>query len=783
MERERSMVEQFLDNLIKPSGEFTPIPFWFFNDRPDREIIRRQLEDYVEKGVEGIVLHPRIGIPKEIPYLSEPYFQVVRYVVCTARQLGMKIVLYDEGMYPSGSAHGLVVAENADYASRGITLSDSGEGGQVITRFTDGQYLVYGFTGGTIRGIHYGEDDGEAGAPKSADILNPEAVDAFIRLTHERYYQELKEYFGDTVIAFFTDEPCPLGRNAAGFREWSAGMEKEILAGKGNLEELRGLFRGEENRTTRIYHKLIKKHLREVYYARLSGWCDAHGISLMGHPEASNDVEEEFYFHIPGQDLIMRRVAPESGGIREFDSVQAKLPADIARYLGRRRNANECFGVCNHKNIPWYFRGYDMKWYINWLGIRGVNLFVPHAFYYSVAGPRKEERPPDVGPHNIWWPYYRLFSDYMKRISYLMTDSVSLARVAVLCDNNRVPSEEVAGLYERQIGFHYLPVAMLGDCVVREGRLCIGRCRFDVVVDLYGYGACEAYAGVLAEVCVVKEATALYPKNGCQGISRIGGGRFRGQDGDAVVGVPDCRTVATECVCRGLRAVHMEKEGVSWYLFSNEGEETIGTNLLIRELRDGKKPLWVNLWDVRAEAGVCRAADGTGRDGGGLWIRLKLERCEMKLLLLLEEGAENTVEMPWAVSGQAETVKIGEEAFLGDWTDRFAPDGHEEIMPWGGEVRKDTDGPGNTVTYRYTYIVPEGQTFTGAEYFRVRGEEMAECLCNGTAAGVSFYGPHSFRIGPLLKVGENEIRVRFTGNAVNLYGTERVPFGLGHQAG
>lgn len=72
-------------------------------------------------------------------------------------------------------------------------------------------------------------------------------------------------------------------------------------------------------------------------------------------------MEEEYYFHIPGQDLIMRRVAPETGGLREPDSVQAKLSADIARHLGRRRNANECFGVCGRENVPWYFKGYDMK--------------------------------------------------------------------------------------------------------------------------------------------------------------------------------------------------------------------------------------------------------------------------------------------------------------------------------------------------------------------------------------------------------------------------------------
>lgn len=741
------MTEQFFDSILNPPGEFTPVPFWFMNDEPDEEKIGRQLADFVDKGVEGLVLHPRIGIPGEVPYLSEPYFKAVKYVVRTAEKLGMKVVLYDEGMYPSGSAHGLVAAENGDYASKGITLSDTGEEGQVITGFPDGRYLVYGFTHGTIRGIHYGEDDGEAEAPLSADILNPDAVDAFIRLTHERYYRELKDYFGGTVIGFFTDEPCPIGRNAGGFRAWVPGMEEKILAENGKLEELEALFCGGENRTTRIYHRLIKRNLREIYYARLSDWCESHGISLMGHPEASDDVEEEFYFHIPGQDLIMRRVAPETGGIREPDSVQAKLPADIARYLGRRRNASECFGVCSRQNIPWYFTGYDMKWYINWLGIRGVNLFVPHAFYYSVAGPRKEERPPDVGPHNIWWRHYRLFSDYMKRISWLMTDSVSLARAAVLCDDNRVPAEDVAGLYEHQIDFHYLPAAMLEKSAVNENRLCVGPCQFDVVVDLYGYARQEAYAGYLSKVPVVEEAAALY-------------------SGDTI----EYRTVAAEGDCPGLRAVHMEKEGVSWYLLSNEGEETIETKLSVTELGEGKKPFLINLWDAGAEAAGCTGS-GTGWNKGSR-ISLKLEHCQMKLLLLLDERQERLAEKYFPGS---DFLKAGEEAFLGDWTDRFQP-----LVPDGDSASwKETPGTdGNAVIYRYIRMIREERTLTGAEYFTVRGEEMAECVCNGTLAGVSFYGPHRFQIGHLLQRGENEILLRFTGNAVNLYGNVKIPFGL-----
>lgn len=790
------MTERFLEDLKNPPRGYTPIPFWFLNDGPDEEEIRRQMADFVNKGVEGIVIHPRIGIPREIPYFSEPYFEMVKYVVRTAAQLGMKVVLYDEGMYPSGSAHGLVAAENEDFASRGITLSDSDEGGQVITRFPDGKYLIYGFTHGTIRGIHYGEDDGEAGAPRSADILNPDAVDAFIRLTHDRYYRELGEYFGNTVIAFFTDEPCPLGRNAGAFREWAPGMEQEILGEKGKLEELEALFFGGENRTTEIYRRLMKRHLREVYYARLSGWCEAHGISLMGHPAASDDVEEEFYFQIPGQDLIMRRVAPETGGIREPDSVQAKLPADIAMYLGRSRNANECFGVCNRGNIPWYFTGYDMKWYINWLGIRGVNLFVPHAFYYSVEGPRKEERPPDVGPHNIWWPYYRLFSEYMKRISWLMTDSASPARVAVLCDNNRVPAEEAAELYEQQIDFHYLPVAMLADSRVREGRLCAGACRFDVVLDLYGYGERDEYAGYLAGVEVVDAAAALYPGKG-----------VREQADGMPQKVCDYRTVETEGSCPDLRVTHREKAGVSWYLFSNEGEGIIETRACIKEQGAGRRLLLIDLWDMSTEtlrgcAGGSTENGAGGRAGrdasqlSGAWIPLKLERCQMKLLLLTDAGQEREglaeMHLPEGLSGErlaemyqsegssrdrAEERRRLAEAFLGDWTERLQPAEEDCCFPAGKEVSS-TDK--NSCVYRYTCRILKERTLTGAEYFTVRGEEMAECICNGTFAGVSFYGPHKFRIGHLLQRGENEIRLRFTGNAANLYGAAKVPFGPEH---
>lgn len=740
--------EELLREILRPGEEFSPMPFWFFIDAFDEEKVKSQLEDYVEKGVNGFVLHPRIGVPEEMPYLSEEYFRAVRFIVATAAKLGMKVALYDEGMYPSGSAHGKVAEADPEYAAKGIILLDAEaakaklaaeKGAQTVAELPCGRQLVYGFTGGTIRGIHFGEDDGEPGAPKAADILNPLAVEEFIRLTHDRYYEELKEYFGTTVVAFFTDEPSALGRGAGHYRPWIQGLEKEIEAAGGKVWELEGLFvktgaavagredieKPQDNETVRIYHRLIKAKLREIFYARLSGWCEGHGIGLMGHPAESDDIEEELYFQIPGQDLIMRRVAPETGGLREFDSVQAKLAADIARHLGRRRNANECFGVCYRNRIPWYMTAGDMKWYIDWLGIRGVNLYVPHAFYYSVAGRRKDERPPDVGPNNIWWRHYKLFSDYMKRLSFLMTDSVNGAEIAVLCDNNHVPYEEIACLYESQTEFNYLPAALLEQAQVKEGRLCIGGYAYKGVLNLLGQEYQDRFGERLGRLLWT------VPEGEEQDVAGFVEKAF------AEGGFTGRQKVRFDAPCRDLRMARLNKMGTDMVLLCNEGSKPVGTGVGAPGI---KNLLAVDLWKGRAYR----------LEGSGEYFWISLQPSET--VLVMDAGA-------WETAGFG--VFAGEYP---DWTDRFVLVGKKN----------------NEAVYELEY------NWKGAEEalsqkgvgFLVRGQEMVECFCNGKFVDVSFWGEHRFDLTGFLREGKNVIRLAVTGNAANVYGNAAIDYGL-----
>ena len=474
---------ELINLLDRPGREYTPFPFWFLNDELTADELRRQLEDFAAHGVYGVVLHPRIGLPRTMPYLSEAFFDAIEAAVREAERLGMRVILYDEGMYPSGSACGQVVAANPDYASRGIDLlpPDAAleEGDKLLAR-TPGGLLVSRFTRGTIRGIHFGQDDGEPDAPPSTDLLNPDAVELFIRLTHDAYYKRLKQWFGTTVIAFFTDEPSIMGRNPRTPCAWTTGFEDAFTAAGGVLADLAALFCGEENASTRLYHRMILEMEGEVYYHRLSDWCAGHGIALVGHPHQSDDIEVERWFQIPGQDLALRWVAPEKpdAGI---DGMMGHCSADAALLMGCRRNANECFGACNRGGNPWQLSGGDIKWYLDWLAVRGVNLFIPHAFYYSIEGARKDERPPDVGPHSSWWPRYRLWSDYIRRLSALMTDAEVRVRVALPCRNRDLHPETAAALERAQISCCCLPESVWPDCYSKDGRLYCRGLVFDAV--------------------------------------------------------------------------------------------------------------------------------------------------------------------------------------------------------------------------------------------------------------------------------------------------------------
>lgn len=578
------MLSSLKQDFLYPSKEFSPYPFWFWNDELSEEELERQMRAFKAKGVDGFVIHPRLGLPESIGYLTETYFHYVRFAVEKARELDMKVVLYDEGMYPSGSCHGNVVKENPAFASRGLVRRENPEmhpNEALVSKSTQNgkaYYYYECFSGGTIRGIHFGEDDGEAHAPASADLLNPQAVACFIRLTHEVYAQHIGEYFGSTVTAIFTDEPNILGRCAPqGMIPWTTGFLDDFKRQGGREEELYDLFSENKSPAREKYNRAIYGRLSAAYYKQIADWCSAHHLALTGHPEKSTDIGYLQYFGIPCQDIVWRYVAPENEkALCGEHSTMGKCSSDSARHRGKRRNGNECFGCCGALDDPYRFTQEDMKWYLDWLFVRGVNLIYPHAFYYSLRGKRKDERPPEVGMHSGFWEDYRRVTDYIKRMCSLLTDSVNQAQVAVLCGAQDLSWEIVKPLFENQIEFNYLEEELLPNCRVENGKLCLQN---------------QAYSLVIADRAVPGYAQEILKR-----FQEQGGYVLDWQPETKLHQIETCirRSYVFEPAARDLRCTCLKKDGVFLMILVNEGESEVNTVL---QLENGSVAEVWDAWD------------------------------------------------------------------------------------------------------------------------------------------------------------------------------------------
>ncbi len=432
--------------FVDPPREFSLCPFWFWNDDLDEAEIVGQLDDFQTHGVHAFVIHPRVGLPRSIGWMSEAMGRFVRFAVEEAARREMWVVLYDEGMYPSGSSSGQVVAENPEFRCRGLER----RGNEVIERPIDS----------CIRGLHYVEEGPAEDEPPAADLLNPAAVQCFIRLVYDRFRDWVGNYFGTTVKGIFTDEPSLLGRpREAGLLPGTRDIFEQVerLTGVDLSKRKLELWEpGSEARKT--YDRGLRLRLEETYYAPLSEWCQANRLALMGHPEAPDDPSPLRFFDVPGQDLVWRWVVPGPTAVEGPQSVQAKSAASVAKHTGKRRNSNELCGAYGHELTFAEFR-----WLVDWCAVRGTNLFFPHAFYYSVRGLRRDERPPDVGPNSPWWSSFGEFARYCARLCWLNTDSEHVCEVAILEQDGLFPWEAAKELFQSQVDFDYLSLRCLDE--------------------------------------------------------------------------------------------------------------------------------------------------------------------------------------------------------------------------------------------------------------------------------------------------------------------------------
>ena len=592
-------LQQFMD----APREFSLIPFWFWNDELTEEEIKRQIDDFEAHGVYGFIPHARIGLPDSIGFASEAWLHFTKVAVDYAAAKGMIVALYDEGMYPSGSCAGKVVAENPRYATRSLERRPKDQpvtGDEELVAASGGVLYVNRRSNGHIRGVHYGEDDGEPGAPPSGDLLNPESTACFFRLALDSHYEALKEHFGKTVKAVFTDEPSVLGRGAIkDVKPWTWGFETFLSTYLGydflpHLEALWSDDYPDAGKYRQDFDRAVNARLEQTYYAPYSRWCEAHGVALTGHPAHPGDIGVSKYFQIPGQDIVWRYIEPfQDKSLEGEQSTMAKCSASAQRHYGRTRNANECFGA-----YGWEFTFEESQWITNWLLVRGVNLLMPHAFYYSVRDKRRDERPPDVGPNNTWWDRYKPYADYCRRMCWLIAQGAQVCDVAILGTATQLPWRAARVLFEHQRDFNYLDCdTLLNACTVDADAVRIRDMAYKaLVVDGPGYLS----APVLAKLApMIESGRVVAYTEPAPGV-----GVLAPDPGSLVARLSELAApdVVVDPPQPGLRYHHVRDADADMYLFVNEAPEPVRATVSVRAA--GRTREWWNPRTAEVLAGA-----------------------------------------------------------------------------------------------------------------------------------------------------------------------------------
>ncbi len=474
------MNDKIKDGFKNPPSEYSVAPFWSWNETMTGEELEFQMKDFKAHGIMGAFAHPRIGMTTE--YLSEEYFRAWRDTLETARREGMKLYIYDENAWPSGSAGGKVAALDESvigYLAK-YRIVDAAEPlftGEVIYAgeyLGDGKPLGMDLTAypkeewgtrlsGKVMVIYYFKPVSSSwtGGYPYVDLTNPRSTELFLQTTYEEYYRRFGDDFGTLIPASFSDEANihSEGLNTIPFTDHVCKRFKELNGYdlKPNLpavfRNLGGDFSRPAEKVRYDYYYTLHEMWIDNFVRPMSEWCDKHNIAWTGHdvehqwpmPHGGRMAPSEMttyeFRQWPGLDLLLcDHLKTEPSNFDKFEMYEIR---SAANQFAKKRTLCEAYGAGGyHSTIADYKRLGD------YLLVGGINLLVPHLTLYSLAGTRKRDCPQSFDYRQPWWEEYAEFARYFARESYLLSQGKMEQRILLLNPSTTgylVPAEEAKG--------------------------------------------------------------------------------------------------------------------------------------------------------------------------------------------------------------------------------------------------------------------------------------------------------------------------------------------------
>lgn len=519
-----------------PTSEYRGVPFWGWNCKLDKQILIEQIEYFKDMGFGGFHMHSRSGMETE--YLSDDFMELVKICVEKARSKGLYAWLYDEDRWPSGAAGG-IVTKNKKYCQKYICISDeinneAVEKEQGIANglpyllacydivFNDvGELKEYKQIDPDIPSIgekwyayiYTSDVEGWINNQAYLDTMSKEAVDEFIRVTHETYKKNVGADFGNLIPAIFTDEPAFRKKDVFPYSKgcryakmpWTTDLEKgyEELYGINLTQKLPELFWNLPNQRVSQARYYFHDYVAELFSANfmdnIASWCENNGLSLTGHVWAEQTLSSQServgeamrnyrLMGIPGMDLLCNGI--------EFST--AKQVQSVVHQYGREAMVSELYGVTN-----WDFDFRGHKFQGDWQAALGVTVRVPHVSWVTMKGSAKRDYPASFNYQVPWYKEYPYIEDHFARLNTVLTRGKPVVSVGVIhpieSDWLYMGPEDASSDIRRQmennfdniinwmmfglIDFDFVSEALLSDIgSVEDNMLKVGQMKYSTII-------------------------------------------------------------------------------------------------------------------------------------------------------------------------------------------------------------------------------------------------------------------------------------------------------------
>lgn len=634
------------------------------------------------------------------------------------------------------------------------------------------------------------------GEESTKDHLNPldkASVEILLKEVYESHYEHLKEYFGDTITAFFSDEPrfgnhkgCESRMGTKGMvLPWKHGLEDALPFGKEELVLLFEKAQGAEEDVRYKYMNMITDLYAQNFSEVLGDWCRQHGIDYVGHQIEDNGAHTRLGYgcgHLfraqkgqtyAGIDVISNQIAPgydfyhdsfaTEGHHGEFYHYALALLGSSIAQLDPKKNGRamcEAFGA-----YGWNEGLKLMKWITDHLLVHGINHIVPHAFNPKTFPDW------DCPPHfyangnNPQYRYYHLLNEYTNRLCALLQNGIHETPIAVLYHaeaewyGNAMPVEKVL----RELSHEQIESMIVSADALAEMRetghnfFKIYKNQFSCLIIPYSHKLPETLLMDLKEIsdcgCEVIFIDD-YPCNftdlhlmECIRLDQIG--RF----------VKKYANVKLSNECKEIVTYRYETEDETRYFLFQEHPYKTYKGFI--DLKAKGIPVLYDAYQNQCKKTAYKTI--------GEFIRIPIELNPYESCMVIFRECWKNVELKEKYRELLEKEEWNEKT----WKVQVSDAQHYPV--WGDPFVLETLEPlsnrkeylDHTGTARYetefeVENIPENLELDLGEVY-----EIAEVFINGISAGTRICPPYQFDISKFVKQGKNELVVEVTNNLGN----------------